>query len=155
MKVLLAVDGSRFSDAAIETVAGRVWPKGTTIRILTAVDTPLPVTAEGWMLPTTYIGEIESVCKKNAEHYLESARRVLAERLGTTVVIESRLVIGPPKAMILDEEKEWNADLIVLGSHGYTAWERLLLGSVSQGVVAHAGCSVEIARLPRGQYVAA
>lgn len=155
MKVLLAVDGSRFSDAAIETVATRTWPKGTTIRILTATETPLPVTAEGWMLPTTYIGEIEAACKKNAEQILESAHRILVEKLGKDVDLQTRLVVGPPKAMILDEEKEWGPDLIVLGSHGYNALERFLLGSVSQGVVNHATCSVEIARLPRGQSVAA
>ena len=40
------------------------------------------------------------------------------------------------------------ADLIVLGSHGYKTWERLLLGSVSNSVVHHAPCSVLIVRSP-------
>jgi hypothetical protein len=41
------------------------------------------------------------------------------------------------------------ADLIVVGSHGYRALERFLLGSVSQSVVSHAACSVEVVRCPQ------
>jgi len=48
--------------------------------------------------------------------------------------------------VILDEAESWGADLIVLGSHGYNAWKRFLLGSVSQAVVSHAKCSVEVVR---------
>ena len=44
--------------------------------------------------------------------------------------------------------KETKADLIILGSHGYSRWERLLLGSVSDSVVHHAPCSVLIVRTP-------
>ena len=46
----------------------------------------------------------------------------------------------------VDEATEWPADLIVLGSHGYTGLKRWLLGSVAQSVVAHASCSVEVVR---------
>jgi nucleotide-binding universal stress UspA family protein len=48
--------------------------------------------------------------------------------------------------VILDEAESWRADLIVEGSHGYSAWKRFLLGSVSQAVVIHANCSVEVVR---------
>jgi nucleotide-binding universal stress UspA family protein len=55
--------------------------------------------------------------------------------------------------MILDEAERWGADLIVVGSHGYRAWERFLLGSVSQAVVSHAKCSVEVVRCRPGNEV--
>jgi nucleotide-binding universal stress UspA family protein len=48
--------------------------------------------------------------------------------------------------MIIGEARKWSADLIVLGSHGYTGLKRLLLGSVALFVVSHAPCSVEIVR---------
>ena len=48
--------------------------------------------------------------------------------------------------MILDVAEEWGADLIVVGSHGYRALKRFLLGSVSHSVVSHAKCSVEVVR---------
>ena len=48
--------------------------------------------------------------------------------------------------MIVDEAKDWPADLIVVGSHGYSGVKRWLLGSVAQSVVSHAPCSVEVVR---------
>jgi nucleotide-binding universal stress UspA family protein len=56
---------------------------------------------------------------------------------------------GDPRTLIVDEAKEWDADLIVMGSHGRTGLTRLLLGSVAQAVVAHAPCSVEVVRKRR------
>jgi nucleotide-binding universal stress UspA family protein len=59
------------------------------------------------------------------------------------------VIPGSPRAVILDEAKCWDADLILVGSHGYRAWERFLMGSVSQAVVSHAKCSVEVVRAPK------
>ena len=53
---------------------------------------------------------------------------------------------GSAREVILDEAERWYADLIVLGSHGYSGWQRFLLGSVSHAVATHAHCSVEIVR---------
>jgi nucleotide-binding universal stress UspA family protein len=60
--------------------------------------------------------------------------------------IESKVLEGDARSAILDEARAWSADLIVLGSHGYTGIKRLLLGSVASSVVSHAPCSVEIVR---------
>ena len=65
--------------------------------------------------------------------------------------ITSAVPDGPPKRVILEEAEAFGADLIVLGSHGYGAFERFLLGSVSQSVALHAKCSVEIVRRPKTQ----
>ena len=43
MRVLLAIDGSTHSDAAVEQVAGRPWPEGTDIRVLTVVHATAPL----------------------------------------------------------------------------------------------------------------
>ena len=51
-----------------------------------------------------------------------------------------------PKDAIVNEAREWDADLIVLGSHGYGRVKRLVLGSVAAGVVASAPCSVQVVR---------
>lgn len=53
---------------------------------------------------------------------------------------------GGPREVIADDAKAWSADLIVVGSHGYTGLKRFLLGSVAQSVVGHAPCSVEVVR---------
>jgi nucleotide-binding universal stress UspA family protein len=51
-----------------------------------------------------------------------------------------------PKELILKEASDWGAHLIVLGSHGRRGLDRLLLGSVSEAIAAHAPCSVEVIR---------
>jgi nucleotide-binding universal stress UspA family protein len=56
------------------------------------------------------------------------------------------VVEGNPRDAILDEAREWNADLIVVGSHGYGRLKRMMLGSVAGAVVANAPCSVHVAR---------
>lgn len=53
---------------------------------------------------------------------------------------------GEPRTEILDKAKTWGADLIVLGSHGWQGWDRLLIGSVAESVAFHAHCSVEVIR---------
>jgi nucleotide-binding universal stress UspA family protein len=60
--------------------------------------------------------------------------------------IETATFEGDARAVIVDEARKWSADLIVLGSHGYSGIKRLLLGSVASSVVSHAPCSVEIVR---------
>lgn len=150
MKVLLAVDGSPCSDAAIEEVANRPWPEGTTIRVLSAFEMPLPTTPEAWALPPKYLEEIENAGRDNAKRIVDKAFEQLKRDVSKGVTVECKHTVGPPKTVILEEADEWGADLIVVGSHGYSAWERLLLGSVSQGVVSHARCSVEVARMAKG-----
>jgi nucleotide-binding universal stress UspA family protein len=60
--------------------------------------------------------------------------------------VETATRDGEPRSVIVDEARDWSADLIIVGSHGYTGLKRWLLGSVAQAVVAHAPCSVEVVR---------
>jgi nucleotide-binding universal stress UspA family protein len=66
------------------------------------------------------------------------------------VTVETSMREGNPATEIVDEAKEWRADLIIVGSHGYTGFKRLVLGSVAQSVVGHAPCSVEVVRRKQG-----
>jgi nucleotide-binding universal stress UspA family protein len=63
----------------------------------------------------------------------------------------TKVMRGDAKSAILDDAKSWGADLIVMGSHGRRGLERFLVGSVSEAVLRHAHCSVEIVRLPAGK----
>ena len=146
MKILLAVDGSPCSDEAIEETARRPWPEGSTIKVLTAFELPLPPTPESWALPPSYLDEMDRLARKHAQQIVERAVEKLKSKLGDAVVIGGETVPGPPRIVILDEAENWGANLIIVGSHGYRAWERFLLGSVSQSVVSHAKCSVEVVR---------
>ena len=51
---------------------------------------------------------------------------------------------GIPKEEIMKTAKEWNADLIVMGTHGRSAFEHLLMGSVTEYVIKHSSIPVMI-----------
>jgi nucleotide-binding universal stress UspA family protein len=63
------------------------------------------------------------------------------------ISVTTSIVQGEPKSAIIDDAEAWGADLIVLGSHGRKGLQRFMLGSVSETVLRHAHCSVEIVRL--------
>ena len=149
MKILLAIDGSPCSDAAVEEVSRRPWPDGSSIKVLTAFELPVPPTPEGWALPVNYFEEMDVALRKQAQNIVDGAIAKLKPKLPKSTSIDAQILPGSPRAAILDEAENWGADLIVVGSHGYRAWERFLLGSVSQSVVSHAKCSVEVVRCSR------
>jgi nucleotide-binding universal stress UspA family protein len=60
--------------------------------------------------------------------------------------IETEVLGGAPQRAIVERARDWGADLIVVGSHGYGFWSRALLGSISNAVVNHAPCSVLVVR---------
>ena len=149
MKILLAIDGSTCSDAAVEEVGRRPWPEGSAVKVLTSYELPLPPTPEGWVLPANYFEDLDIALRKQSQNIVNEAIDKLKSRLNKTISLDGALLPGPPRTVILDEAESWGADLIVVGSHGYRAWERFLLGSVSQAVVSHAKCSVEVVRCSR------
>ena len=148
MKILVAVDGSSYSDAALDEVAQRPWPKPSEILVVTAYEFPISATPEVWALPPDYYEQLERAVREHADSIIDTAVAKLKKAVPAEVNVKGKAIPGSPKRVIADEAAEWKADLIVVGSHGYPAWERLLLGSVSQAVVSHAKCSVEVVRSP-------
>ena len=147
MKILLATDGSPCSDAAVEEVARRQWLPDSQIRVVSVVEPPAPLVAEPYMLSVGFYEEAQRVAREQAVEALERAAAKIGAGAGDTKVsVSTEILLGSPKRVIVEEADEWDADLIVVGSHGYKSWERMLLGSVSQTVAAHAACSVEIVR---------
>lgn len=148
MKILLAVDGSPCSDRAVEEISRRPWPAASEIKVLTAYELPLPPVPETWAIPPTYLEELDRAASEQARSIVERAVTSLRSSMDSEANIKGEPVLGPPRTVILDEAASWGADLIVVGSHGYRAWERFLMGSVSQSIISHAKCSVEVVRCP-------
>jgi len=109
---------------------------------------PLSIDIHGGYLP-------ETTAIENAAR--EHAAKVVAETLSTLrskfkdAEVTSEVLFGSPDSRIVETAEEMDADLIVIGSHGYNRWERLLLGSVSNSVVHQAHCSVLVARTPQNR----
>lgn len=145
MKLLIAIDGSSCSDAAVLEVCRRPWPEGTEVRIIT-VDAPLREDLSRGRSASMF-DEINDQLRAEARKYLNDAVDVF-RRCAPGLYVTSVLREGHPKDTILDEAEAWGADLIVVGSHGYGAIKRLFLGSVSLAIATNARCSVEIIRVP-------
>ncbi|HKO97606.1 MAG TPA: universal stress protein [Pyrinomonadaceae bacterium] len=145
MKILLAVDGSAYSDAAIEEVLQRPWPAQSEVKVITAFEAPIMAGMEPWAATPTYFDQLETAVRSAAQAVIDGAVEKLKTIKGT-LKISSDAIPGPPRQVIIEEAERWNADLIIMGSRGLGAWNRLLLGSVSSAVVHHAHCSVEVVR---------
>ena len=146
MKILLATDGSTFSDAAVRSVAEKPWPSGSEVKIISVVEPPLLPTLETWVPPDNYIEALEAAGEEQAQSILNTAAETVRKGQNDNLRISTQIVMGHPKHAIIDEADSWGADLILLGSHGYRGLTRFWLGSVSQAVAAHAKCSVGIVR---------
>jgi nucleotide-binding universal stress UspA family protein len=146
MRILLAIDGSPCSEAAVNELAKRPWPASSDIRIVSAFQVPLSPTPEAWAISSEYFDQMERVAREHAQGVVDVAATKLAARVDETIKITTGVLMGSPRSGILEESENWKADLVVVGSHGYGPWQRFLLGSVSQAVVSHAKCSVEVVR---------
>ena len=146
MKILLATDGSDYSKAAVNSVAERPWPEGSEVKIISAMEIPYPPTTETWVMPDSYYSELDRVAREQSEAAVKDAVERIESGKASGLEIITKIISGSAREAILDEAEKWDADLIVLGSHGYSGWQRFLLGSVSHAVATHAHCSVEIVR---------
>ena len=143
MKLLLAIDNSECSAEAIKEVAKRPWPSKTTVRVISVVERVPPPAAELWYDASGSLKRVQQEMTKQAVELTEKTSNTFKKK---GLRVESVVREGDARSVIVDESRKWSADLIVLGSHGYSGIQRLLLGSVASSVANHAPCSVEIVR---------
>jgi len=147
MKVILATDGTQQSEATIDITKSLNFTEGDEILVISVMDMALPLSVDVYAgyLPST--DEIETTVKENAENILETTgNKLKAIFADKNISIVTELLNGSPESRIVEKAEEIEADLIIVGSHGYNRWERLLLGSVSDSVIHHAPCSVLVVR---------
>lgn len=138
MHVLLATDGSRSAQVALELVSAIAWPEGTRLRVLEVLP-PLPIV-------DLHPGQRDALdlAARTALHELTEPLR----RAG--VVVEERQTSGASVAeLIVAEARASNADLIVIGNRGHGPLGSMLLGSVAAAVADSAPCPVLVARRSR------
>jgi nucleotide-binding universal stress UspA family protein len=139
MKVILAVDDSNFSEAAIAALS-KLRPEGNEIRVLHVLQ---PVTASAPpQMAAGYAPELAG----QAQEAEQLVARVEDKLRKSGFHAETSVVKGDVRESIVNAAKDWPADLIVMGSKGRSSIGYLLLGSAAESVVRHAPCSVLIAR---------
>jgi nucleotide-binding universal stress UspA family protein len=149
-KILLGTDGSDGASVATKSVANRPWPAGSQVKIISAVQLLVPgnelmMSSSSAIYPTSLLEEVWNEVRSSAHEAVAEARKTL-EAAGMKILAGETTPDGDPRAVLLAQAKEWDADLIVLGSYGRRGMDRILMGSVSESVALHAHCSVEVIR---------
>jgi nucleotide-binding universal stress UspA family protein len=147
MKILLAIDGSKFSELATEALIRQYKPQDNEVRVLHAVESsklmPIPYCyGAGPMFVQDFTAIVQRWRAEGESLVNRTAGRLQSAGFKTTTQVEE----GDARDLIVECGRKWRPDVIVLGSHGKRGLDRLLLGSVSEAVARHAPCSVEIVR---------
>ncbi len=145
VRVLVALDDSIYSRAAIEAVKQSYWPQDTEFCICSIIgEYPSD-------LLTLKPEQMSSLMRAHEEWQSGTIKRVQQlqidlQELFPLCPVYTHVDTGPPSEQIIQTAIEWEADLIVLGSHGLSGYERAVLGSVAELVVSRAPCTVKIIR---------
>jgi nucleotide-binding universal stress UspA family protein len=148
VRVLIGIDGSPASEAAVREVARRLWPANSEARLL-IVDDPLVPPGLARIIPgmAETVAEESEADREWIKHVLDSNSAILRD---SNLRVSSAIEQGDPKHCLVDAAEQWGADAIFVGSTGFSnRFERFVLGSVSAAVVARAHCTVEIVRAVR------
>jgi nucleotide-binding universal stress UspA family protein len=157
MKLLIAYDGSGCAEAALDDLTHAGLPVKGEAMVISVAEVWLPppppssleivelaVTANGpiglerkYMAGSAGVKDAEALAEKAAARF----RAIFPEW-----TVKHEAVWGSPNWEIFSKARAWDADLIVVGSHGRTALGRFFLGSISQWLLNEARCSVRIAR---------
>jgi nucleotide-binding universal stress UspA family protein len=144
-RFLVPIDFSAGSRAALVEVERLLTRVGSAqLHLVHAVEPVTPdVSIAGATVWTDVTGQIERSAR---EEIGRLAARVQA-RLGRAVRVRTHVALGPPYLVICRLAAKVRADLIVLGTHGRTGLRHVLLGSVAERVVRHAGRPVLVVPL--------
>lgn len=145
-KIVCPMDFSNCAQQALNYAVDLATQFGAEVTVVhayedpTAYVTPMPMSG--------YVGPAADVLlelRKQLEVRLEESKNQV---LQAGVRARAELLEGAPYRVILDWAKEWDADLIVIGTHGHTGFTHALLGSVTERVVRMATCPVLTIRTP-------
>lgn len=149
MKVLIAVEDKLFGDAIADFICNREdWEESVEFRVIHVVE---PLHPPAFTCLRQDVMESYSEERHRAgKAFVLSVGTELRRRYPHAAITE-QVLDGIPKEIIVQTAKEWNADLIIVGSHGRAGISQFLLGSVSMSVLSASTCSVMIVKLPAQQ----
>ena len=131
-RILVAVDGSEFSNNAVEQAISLGSICNSEIFIISVVD----LFPEQMEVAPSLVEKMS----EDARTYIEKAKNKVDEaKLPCETIVRMG---GAPYEFIVQEAKEKNIDLIVMGTHGRRGLERIIMGSTAQNVIGHAPCPV-------------
>ncbi len=146
MKLLVAIDDSACSLAAIARVSSSAWSRGASVLLLTVVPAAAYLGAE-FFVPV--LVEFETLLREETGRAEAKLFAIAADLRRRGLIVATRVLRGDPRCAIVDSARDEDVDLVVVGSHGRTGLKRLALGSVAAHVVTHASMDVLVVRRTR------
>lgn len=158
-RILVAVDADEIVETVMETAAALARALASEVALVHVVDpaavlAPLAAAdnAGGLALPTlagpgsaALTEQVLDEQREKGESFLERLPAYLPEGIAAEILLRE----GTPTAGIIDAAKEWQADLIIAGTHGRGGLERLVVGSTAEAVLRSAPCPVLVIRTTR------
>jgi nucleotide-binding universal stress UspA family protein len=145
MKILIGVDESPHSKAAVNFVRRMTWPKDTRVTVVSVAPSVVAAYAEVYMPAALPVAAADDLVRMH-EDIVSNAEQALR---GTSLTTQARVLQGDPRTTLVEVAESEGADLVVVGSHGRTGIAKLFMGSVASHVVAHAPCSVLVVKLEK------
>ena len=139
-RILCPVDFSRFSRHALEQAVSLARETGAEVSVLHVyvfAPVALPVSAGGSIPLEPMRLDVPARAAMQAE-----LREFVNDIDTEGITLTTTLFEGDAVGRILDRATDWNADLLVMGTHGRTGFERLLLGSVTEKILRKSTCPV-------------
>jgi nucleotide-binding universal stress UspA family protein len=139
--ILAAVDFSQVSKSVVSEAAALARAFDGRVVLLSVVQPPVLLSEYGAMVD---VAQITAAGEKNAARQLETLEDTLKNQF---IKAEAVQVTGAPVANIVEQAEKNEADYIVMGSHGHTAFYDVLVGSTTHGVLMRSKCPVIIVPL--------
>ena len=143
MKILIGVDDSPFSTAALAYVKDAAWPSGSQFAVVSACS-PIGIGPGEMASP----GPIAEMNQQQEQYHKEVAQKAAKVLTDAGFKATARMELGDPRSVLIEAARREKADLLVIGSHGRSGMAKLLLGSVASHVIGHAPCSVLVVKRP-------
>jgi nucleotide-binding universal stress UspA family protein len=131
-RILVAVDGSDFSDAAVDQAISLGGICNSEIFIISVVDLYPEQMAVAPAL-------VEKMSNEVRKHLDKAGKKVDKAGIANETIVRMG---GKPHEFILQEAKDREIDLIVMGTHGRTGLKRVIMGSTAQNVIGGSPCPV-------------
>ncbi|MEM9452897.1 MAG: universal stress protein [Myxococcota bacterium] len=138
MKILVGVDGSMREPKVLDEAITLAQSRGAVLHLVRAMMIPVSIPTAMWTLQGDDFSQF--LIEHGTKEIEQTAQRVPPKLRGRTV---TRL--GQPADVLVDLAEELDADLVVIGSHGYGGIDRVL-GTTAAKVVNRARCSVMVVR---------
>ena len=140
--IVVATDGSKYSLAAASEAIGLAKQNKSELTAISVVPSEL-------MTPTDIdltVTNKELISDKEMHEAEKNVRAVKEAALKEAVAVKAFVMSGRSADAIIEIARDKNADLIVLGSHGRTGLEKLLMGSVAERVIVLSSCAVLVVK---------